>query len=330
MFFNSRLNSFLLLLLSIILLCQLQFFLSASQKTKSSDVIVSGKETELSEKCLQLVEQIKKGVTDYNTKLKSGKMEFSLRKKRYVKSRHQHAKKVEYEDVGTWQITYNFNGEHHFYDVKMRKKMEFNGEELPNWKEQHYQFQIAKKTMLIREKKENVWIQHPKPTDKSLFKSEFNPRRWGWNPGVFNFSSLIKRYTPIKVEQVKVNDVQLYLITLHRISERTRTWTQQIWLDPKKGYRPIRVLRTLEEKVKTFLGRPDGTLIPQQPEDYVYHIHSKFQIEQFNPGIWFPKTATYESGYDPAKQQSDIILQMQVHKAVFNIPIDEKDLRFPD
>ena len=82
--------------------------------------------------------------------------------------------------------------------------------------------------------------------------------------------------------------------------------------------------------VKTFLGNPDGTLEPQQPEEYVNHTHSTFQIEQFAPDIWFPKNAIYETGYDPGKQQSFKKITMQMHKAIFNIPIDEKDLRFPD
>ena len=70
--------------------------------------------------------------------------------------------------------------------------------------------------------------------------------------------------------------------------------------------------------------------ILQSPEFAVSRIHTAYQIEQFEQGLWFPKTATYSLGYDPVTQQGFRKITMQVHKAVFNIPIDEKALRFPD
>lgn len=320
MYFDNKLPRCLLLLP-----CIITVFLFVSGQSASQE-----KDVSLSKESAHLFEQIKKSIVDYNEKLKSGKMVFSLTQSIQSSDQSQNAKKVAYENVGTWYITYNFDGHRHFYDVRMRKKMEFNGKVFTNWKENHYQFQIDDKKMLIREKKGTVWVRHQQPTDKSIFRSEFNPRRWGWNPGVFSFTSLIKNYPPVKVERVKVDGVQLYLITLHRVLKGTRIRTKQLWIDPQKGYRPTRVLETAKEVVKTFLGKPDGTLAPQQPEELVNHIHSTYQIEQFAPGIWFPKTAIYQSGYDPTKQRSYIKLEMQVHKAVFNIPIDEKDLRFSD
>lgn len=288
------------------------------------------KDISLSKESTQLLEQTKKGVEDYNDKLKSGKMVFLLTYSIQSSNQQKNAKKVAYEDVGTWHITYNFDGHRHFYDVRIRNKIEFNGKVHLNWKKNHYQFQIDDKKMLIRELKDTGWVQHPQPTEKSIFKSEFNPRRWGWNPGVFSFRSRIKYASPINVEQVEVEGVQLYLLTLHRVRHEKSTMTEQLWIDPQKGYRPIRVLTTIKDVAMTFLGNPDGTLKPQKPEERVSHTHSTFQIEQFDPGIWFPKTALYETGYDLTKQRSYKKLQMQVHKAIFNIPIDEKDLRFPD
>ncbi len=320
MYFNKKLPRCLLLLPCIISVFLFVSGLSVSQE----------KDIGLSKENAHLLEQIKKAVVTYNEKLKSGKMVFSLTQSIQSSRQQQNAKKVAYEDVGTWHITYNFDGHHHFYDVRIRKKMEFNGEVLPNWKENHYQFQIENKKMLMRELKNKRWSQPTQPTDKSIFRSEFNPRRWGWNPGVFSFTSLIKSNTPIKVERIKVDGVQLYLITLHRVLKGTRTRTKQLWIDPQKGYRPTRVLETKKEVVKTFLRKPDGTLTPQQSEDLVNHNNSTYQIEQFAHGIWFPKNTIYEMGYDPDKQQSYRKMTMQVHKATFNIPIDEKDLRFSD
>ena len=297
---------------------------------ESGDDVFPKNEVRLTKESAQLLEEIKKGVVEYNKKLKNGKVEFSVTLSQRLKDQQQKLKEVEFENVGTWHIVYNFEGARHLYDVRMRKKMEFNGQPLPNWTEKHYQFQIDDKKMLIREKKETVWIQHPQPTDKTIFRSEFNPRRWGWNPGVFSFTSLIKYAPPIKVEQVEVDSNQFYLLTLHRVHNKKSSMIQQLWIDPQKGYRPTRNLKTTTQEAQTWISSSDGTLVPQQPEELVTHIHSTFKIEQFAPGIWFPRTAIYESSYDPTKQQGFRKTTMQVHKAIFNIPIEEKDLGFPD
>ncbi len=54
-------------------------------------------------------------------------------------------------------------------------------------------------------------------------------------------------------------------------------------------------------------------------------LQISFQLVQFEPGIWFPKTVTWESSYNPETKQGFRKVQMQVHKAVFNIPITSED-----
>ncbi|RKU25395.1 hypothetical protein C6497_16165 [Candidatus Poribacteria bacterium] len=330
MYYFYRFNMFLFFLLTLTFLHIHPSDLFASEQQAPDPQGKSAEQTVLSKESAQLLEKIENGVVDYNEKLKSGKMTFSITQSIQSSHQPQNAKKVMYEDVGTWHITYNFDAHRHFYDVRMYKKMEFNGKPLPNWTDKRYQFQIDDKKMLIREKKETVWIQYPQPTDKSIFRSEFNPRRWGWNPGVFSFTSLIKYAPPIKVEQVEVDRVQLYLLTLYRVRNEKSSIIQQLWIDPRKGYRPTRSLKTTTQEAQTWISSSDGTLAPQQPEELVFHIHSTFQIEQFAPGIWFPRTGIYESSYDPTKQQGFRKTTMQVHKAIFNISIDEKDLSFSD
>ena len=65
--------------------------------------------------------------------------------------------------------------------------------------------------------------------------------------------------------------------------------------------------------------------------------HYTYKLAQFKPGIWFPQTAILEriiDTFDNRKLQQPYKpyrkITMQVHKAVFNIPIAEKALRFPD
>lgn len=328
MFLNNRSDSFLPLLLSIILLCQLQPVLSVSQETKSPDVVVSGKMGKLSEESAQLLERLKKDVMAYNDKLKNGKIEFSITMSQ--QSRNQRAKNVQYEETGRWYIIHNFDGQRQFYDVKSRRKMEFNGEMYHRWKESHYQFQFVEKKFSIKEQKGTEWVQHPQPTDKSIFEPEFNPRRWGWHPGVFSFRSLIKYAPPIKVEQVEVDGVQLYLLTLHRVNSEKRFSTIQLWVDPRKGYRTTRVLTSHTSVVQGMLEGPDGKLRLLQPEKAVIHRSYTYQIGQFDPGIWFPQNATMETFGSDMQIPPQRKIVMQVHKAIFNIPIAEKDLRFSD
>ena len=72
---------------------------------------------------------------------------------------------------------------------------------------------------------------------------------------------------------------------------------------------------------------PPSTSEMSERDHYIY------QLAQFEPGIWFPQTATLERIVDSEANQQQAQLPyrkitMQVHRAIFNIPIDEKDLRF--
>ncbi len=344
MFLNNKSNKIPLLLLSLTLSFLFHYDIFASEKAESGGSLFPESEVELSKESAQLLEKIKKGVEDYNKKLKSGKVEFTVTlnkllinqkqkltlSKLFKINQKQKVKKIEFENVGTWHIVYNFEGLRHFYDVRIRKKMEFNGKPLLNWTEKHYQFQIDNEKMLIRELKETGWVQHPQPIDKLIFKSEFNPRSWGWNPGVFSFAFLIKYAPPINVELVVVDSVPLYLLTLHRVHGEKSSMTEQLWVDPMKGYRPTRKLKTTKQIAQSGIRRSDGTRILRPPKTVISRINTAFHIEQFNQDLWFPKAATLSLGYDPVTQHGFRKTTMQVHNAIFNVPIDEKDLRFPD
>ncbi len=312
----------------------------ATVQAPPSDVV-------LSKESADLLEKITKEVIAYNGKLQSGKIEFQIKQNDYVPPKTQKNlfirflnfllqkpvdEKAKYEEVGIYQITYTFQGTRHLYDVKFRRKMDFVGFLLPDWEEKHYQFQIAKKEMLIREKNEDeLWVQHPKPVDKSIFIYDYSPLSWGWHPSIFSFTFLTRNYyNPIKVEQVMVNKVPQYLITLQRIHGKDNSAIQQIWIDPAKGYRPTQSLKTSKGMSRAVLVGPDGKRILLEPEEVISRIKHTFNIEQFTPEIWFPKSATYGVGYDPETEMSGQFFQMQVDKAEFNIPIPDEELRFSD
>lgn len=308
-------------MLSLMLFSVFHYGILASENEQSLDDVFPEYEAKLTKESSQLLEKIKKGVVDYNKKLKSGKVEFTLTLSEHLKDHQQNAKKVEF---GTWHIVNNFEGARQYYDVRIRKKMEFNGELLPDWTEKRYQFQIENEKMLMREFKDTGWSQPTQPRDESIFKSEFNPRRWGWNPDVFSFTFLIKYYNPIKVERVEANDAQLYLITLQRIDNDKSSSVLKLWIDPQKGYRPIRSLGTSKMLSHTTLVSQDRTVRRRlPPEVAVSHSHTTYQIEQFEPEIWFPKTTIFT-------MQGFRKITMQVQNATFNSPIDKKDLQFTD
>ena len=304
----------------------------------------------LSAEATQLLEDIKTGTAAYDAKLKSGEVEFSItldqrtrqQKKnffeRFFGSEDKEA--VEYEEQGYWYITYRFDGDRHFYDVKMRKKMELNGKSLRDWHGMHFQYRMDGRVLYFREKPDTEWQQQflhkevplgDKDIPSNVFEAAFNPRWWSWPPWGFELAHLIRIFKPISVQQVNVEGTPHYLLTLQR-TEFDAKRTHEIWLDPQKAYRPTRILAHHRSVLQTFIEeKPGAELIPLPPEREYRFTRYTYQLSQFEPDIWFPKTVTMENSFTTSdeNEESPPILRkttMQVHRAVFNIPISEKAL----
>ena len=303
----------------------------------------------LSAEATQLLEDIISGTAAYNAKLKSGEVEFSITLSERIRQRKNFLERlltwgrnlvmpseekdaVQYEDEGYWHITYRFDGDRHFYDVKMRKKMELNGARLPNWKEIHHQYMILGETLTlhVRENTGTEWKQYPLRIPSRNFEAQFNPHWWSWPPWGYKFARLIRFFKPINVQQVNVDGISHYLLTLQR-TDFDSTRTKEIWLDPQKAYRPTRILAHRKSVQQVFERRPDGKLVPL-PEEKVYRLtRYTHQLAKFEPDIWFPKTVIMEDASvvgDEDKHPPPVYRRttMQVHRAVFNIPISEKEL----
>ena len=310
----------------------------------------------LSAEATQLLQDIITGTAAYNAKFKSGEVEFSITMNQAIQQRKNNLERlltwgrnilmppkkkeeVQYEEQGYWHITYRFDGEHHFYDVKMRKKRELNGKPLRNWHEMHFQYRVNGRTVYFRENPSTEWQQQsahksrpPWSTDipSDVFEERFNPRRWSRPPWGSKFTRMINFYKPVDVQRVKVEEIPHYLLTLQR-TDFDATHTIEIWLDPQKAYRPTRILAHQRSVLQRFIRAPDGNLTPL-PEEKVYSLASHtYQLAQFSPDIWFPKTVTIEPSTvvgDEDKQPPRAYRRttMQVHRAVFNIPISEKEL----
>lgn len=301
----------------------------------------------LSEEATQLHEDIITGTAAYNAKLKSGEVEFSITLSERIRQEKnflerlfgwgrnllmpsEKEKEVQYEEQGYWHITYRFDGDRQFYEVKARKKRELNGMTLPNWKESHYQYRMLGKTLYYRENTDTEWKQQPPQTLSRTFEEKFNPHWWNWPPWGFKVANLIRSFKPVDVQKVNIEGIPNYLLTLQR-TDFDLTRNTEIWLDPQKEYRPIRILSHQRSVLQRFIEGRDGKLKPL-PEEKVYSLISyTYQFAQFEPDIWFPKTVTMENSYvigDEDKQPPSAHRRttMQVHRAVFNIPISEKEL----
>lgn len=305
----------------------------------------------------QLLEDIISGTTSYNTRFKSGEVEFSITMNQAIRQRKNDLERfltwgrnflrrpkkekaeIQYEEQGYWYITYRFDRDRHFYDVKMRKKRELNGKPLRNWHGRHFQYQMDDRVLYFREKADTEWQQQARhkarppwrqdiPSD--VFEEQFNPRRWSRPPWGSTFTRMIHSYKPVDVQRVNVERVPHDLLTLQR-TDPDATYTIEIWLAPRKAYRPTQILAHRRSLTSVFIEGRDGKARPL-PREETYHLTSHtYQFAQFEPGIWFPKTVTVEDSsvvgdedkHPPQVHRKTI---MQVHRAVFNIPISEEAL----
>ena len=303
----------------------------------------------LSAEATQLLEDIKTGTVAYNAKLKSGEVEFSITLNERIRQEKKNfferffaseeEEEVAYEEQGYWYITYRFDGDRHFYDVKMRKKRELNGKPLRNWHGMHFQYRMDGRTLYFREKPDAEWQQQSAhkgrppwgadiPSD--VFEAQFNPRWWSRPPWGSKFTRMINFYKPVDVQRVSVEGIPNYLLTLQR-TDFDATHTTEIWLNPQKAYRPIRVLAHRRSVLQTFIEKKPGELTPRPPKKVHSLTSYTHEFAQFEPGIWFPKTVTVENSSvvgDEDKQPAPAYRRttMQVHRAVFNIPISEEEL----
>lgn len=297
----------------------------------------------------QLLEDIKTGTAAYNAKLKSGEVEFSITLNERIRQQKKNfferffaseeEEEVKYEEQGYWYITYRFDGDRHFYDVKIRKKMELNGKSLRNWHGMHFQYRMEGRTQYFRKKPDTEWQQlfshkMEPPWDKDIpsdvFEAEFDPRWWSWPPWGFELEKLIRIFKPISVQQVNLEGTLHDFLTLQR-TDFDSMRTDEIWLDPQKAYRPTRILAHRRSLTSVFIEERDGKVRPL-PREKVHALTSyTHQFAQFEPGIWFPKTVIMETSSvvgDEDKQPAPAYRKatMQVHRAIFNIPISEEAL----
>jgi len=285
----------------------------------------------------QLLADIMTGTEAYEVRLKSGVIEFSITLSQatdkpvptnavtYMENGHQ------YEETGYWHITYKFDGERRFYDVKVRHKMEFHGHSLEGWQETHHQYRILRSILHVWEKDGTEWKKYrPQKVSARFVKPHFNPHWWSWPLWNLRLRDLFRFFKPVDVQQVNVDNSTHYLLTGRRSGPVESDI--EIWLDPQKDYRPTRVLTHIRSILGVAPDEAPGEKPKPIPLETEYTLtRYTYQIEKFEPDIWFPKTVTREVSFSTTNENQEPLPTlrktiMRVHRAVFNIPIAEEDL----
>lgn len=285
----------------------------------------------------QLLAHIMIGTETYDAKLKSGVIEFSITLSQatdkplpadavtYVENGHQ------YEETGYWHITHKFDGDRRFYDVKARHKSTFHGQSLEGWQETHHQFRILHSILHIWEKVGTEWIKYrPQKVSARYFKPHFDPHWWSWPLWNLQLTDLFRFFKPTDVQQVNVENSPYYRLTGRRSGPADSDI--EIWLDPQKDYRPTRVLMHNRSILGVAPDEASGERLNPIPleTEYTLTLYT-YQIEKYEPDIWFPKTVIRKVSFSTTDEQQHPLptlrkTVMHVHRAAFNIPIAEEDL----
>ncbi|MDE0683812.1 MAG: hypothetical protein OXI63_12920 [Candidatus Poribacteria bacterium] len=288
----------------------------------------------------QLLEQIKTGIVNANAKLKTGIIEFSITLSQATRAEGED--QYQHEETGRWHILYRFDGEHHFYDVKVHNKMELNGKPLDDWQNNRFQYQMDmdKKTLLFQEYTGTGWKRHPVQSIPSRdFRLYYTLHWWiwpHWEPKHSKLTELLHLDNVADVKEDRVADTSNYQITLKRTVSGLKL-TSEISLDVQKDYRPTRVFVHIhnEGTIPLQPEGPPGSAIPSQTLKEYRVTSWTYQLKKFKPDVWYPSRITRENSFvteiEDEKQQPKMppILRkatLQVHRAVFNIPIAKEDL----
>ncbi len=310
----------------------------------------------LSNEATELLEHLKTEVAAYESPFKSGEVEFTITVHTVTRYPVPFGTKPKYEEQGHWQITYQFDEEHQFYDVKARKKIELGSRApLREWTAIHHQYLVEGKTLYVWKKIGTEWEPHPPRKMPSIFlEDRFNPHWWNLPPN--GLKKFFRRYKTIEIKNVETHGIRHLKLSVYRPGEDRldANTTYEIWIDPQKDYHATRTIAYERGIHETFTLNPDGTRnFERRP--FLGRTHTIYQLARYEPGIWFPQTVTQEWTGTPEISevfpdipvtQVPLIMNesllpeatlakrlqpygrytMQVHRAVFNIPIDVKGL----
>lgn len=305
---------------------------------------------QLDEEAAQLLEELKSGFHAYESQLKSGVVDFTLTLHTATQDPIPFDEKPNYEEQGHWQITYQFDAEHQFYDVKARYKMKLNGVSLPEWTDIHRQYLKEGKTVHVWEKIGTEWKKQP----THQLEDRFNPQWWNL---VLHGSKRIWHFKVVKIKAVDIQGTSHIKLILYAPGEDSLDphTTYEIWIDPQKDYHVTRMIGYTRGIYEIFKRKPEGRLHDFQRNHYLSRYHTTYQLKKYEPGIWFPQTVTQQWHHTSdithifpeipivevphlmneafiaedilvKRMQPQRVFTLQVEDAIFNIPIEEKGI----
>lgn len=273
----------------------------------------------------RVLEHIKTEVNAYNARLKSGEIEFSvtlyqehgadthLSFLQFLESKwdsllhpKEAGKAPGYEDIGYWHITYKFDSDIQFFDVKAREKRKINGNSI--WQETHHQYLIYRGELYLREGP--TWKPYVDTGEGPVFDKRFNPQWWigfsqsGTLSQVKTFEKFMHPYKPVHVQPVKMDGSSLYYLQGYSVGNKDRfplygMFTREIWMNPQKDFHVTRIVTC--EKGADFIPY-EGRIWPLRKwgvfnTTYELCIGVRcniktYQLAQYKPGVWFPKIVT--------------------------------------
>ena len=237
----------------------------------------------LSSEATRLLAQLKKEARTYTSQLTDGEINFSvtLSKKSPTEAPHffvalwhsaldtlmppketKIEKPPKYDVLGEWNITYRFEGDTEFFDVKAEKKREMNRTHIVTrmpdgslrtniWRKTHHQF--------MRKRQQELYIQDGavwKPFEEwrlSLsasqsidFDPRFNPQWWRFGHDAA-FDTFIRCHKITAVKTVDIDGSSQVYLQLHntkQIKTTHRAKTMELYMSPQESGHPNRILKS--------------------------------------------------------------------------------------
>ncbi len=319
----------------------------------------------LSSEATHRLAQLKKEARTYASQLTNGEIEFSvtMSEKRPYETKNffvelfewgrdslsppketEIEKPPKYDVVGVWNITYRFEGDTEFFDVKAHKKRDMDGSHfvtwMPDgsarhdiWREIHHHFMRKRQQKLYIQdgavwKPFEEWRKALPATQRIDFDPRFNPQWWRFGHDA-GFDTFIGRHKITAVKTVDIDgssQVYLQLYDTEQIDQYHRAKKIELYMHPQEGVHPKRIL-TSTRTGGNFPVYEEGWFGPAKlvPGKSAYSEGVRFyyitsELAQYEPGIWFPKTVIEE--YFPTSSFKVPLRKrvMKVHRAVFNHP----------
>ena len=306
--------------------------------------VVPDSRAELSPVSVQLLDKIRAENIVAKKKIKSGIIECTLtfeetpRRKEGVSWPPKNPK---YEILGTWDITFRFTEGKKNFRITENTTVDLHGYIRPKQGRSIYEFQVSGTQKHGRVNKGKGWLQISELPP--FLESHCDPRFWADH---FQFNLPPKNKNVLEAQHIDTDGEPFIYVKFqredldvtHRWADKVRT--TELWIHSQKDYRVTKGI--VDERHPSLVGSDNTDLIPDVPfskddqsskvAPVAKQVYYAAQLVRFNPDIWFPQTATEEwkivsAGKTPVPYYPSRKITMQVHRAVFNIPIDEKEMR---